>query len=50
MMIGTKFGKEGETKFKLPDLTEKVHKGLMYCIASKGTLPNIKSESEEDIL
>jgi microcystin-dependent protein len=44
MMIGTKFGQEGEFKFTLPDLREKAPPGLVYCIAAEGKLPKIQGE------
>lgn len=50
MLIGTKFGKEGDFQFKLPDLTEDAPKSLTYCIATEGELPQIFSESEDEIL
>ncbi|WP_066495607.1 phage tail protein [Abyssisolibacter fermentans] len=43
MLIGTKFGKEGDLQFKLPDLIETAPKGLTYCIATEGKLPKIHS-------
>ena len=47
MLIGTKFGKEGDFQFKLPDLTEAVPKGMTYCIAIEGRLPKIHGGREE---
>ncbi len=49
MLIGTKFGKDGELGFKLPDLTEASPQSLDYCIATKGEVPEIHSESEADM-
>lgn len=43
MLIGSKFGKEGEQQFKLPDLKKDAPKGLFYCIAIEGKLPKILS-------
>lgn len=43
MLIGRKFGKEGEHQFKLPDLTKITPRGLAYCIATEGKLPKIYS-------
>lgn len=50
MLLGKKFGKKGEFQFRLPDLTKEVPKGLTYCIAAEGELPQIHSESEENLL
>lgn len=41
MLIGTKFGKEGDLEFSLPDLIEDSPVNLTYCIATEGELPNI---------
>ncbi|QOR36845.1 tail fiber protein [Clostridium sp. 'deep sea'] len=43
MLIGTKFGKEGEHFFRLPNLLDKSSEGLIYCIATEGQLPNFKA-------
>lgn len=49
MLIGTKFGKEGDYKFKLPDLTDVTPKDLMYCIVTEGKVPKIHGESENSV-
>lgn len=48
MMIGTKFGQEGEFKFTLPDLREKAPPGVVYCIAVEGELPRLPGEGKND--
>ena len=47
MIMGTKFGQDGEYRFSLPDLREKSPPGLIYCIATEGRLPGIQGEGEE---
>lgn len=42
MMIGTKFGQEGQFRFALPDLREKAPPGLAYCIAAEGSIPELQ--------
>lgn len=44
MMIGTKFGQEGQFRFALPDLREKAPPGLAYCIAAEGSIPELQGE------
>jgi microcystin-dependent protein len=46
MIIGTKFGQGGKYQFSLPDLREKAPPGLIYCIATEGSLPRIQKEEE----
>lgn len=46
MLIGTKFGKDGDFQFRLPDLTENAPKDMTYCIAIDGEVPQIHGESE----
>lgn len=50
MLLGTKFGENGELQFKLPDLTEDAPEEMLYCIAIEGEVPKINGESEEDVL
>lgn len=50
MLIGTKFGKEGAHKFRLPNLTEVTPKDLTYCIATEGELPKIHSGGVDNML
>ncbi len=47
MMIGTKFGADGNFKFKLPDLRETASPGLIYCIAAEGELPSVDTAIEK---
>lgn len=42
MMIGNKFGQSDKTHFSLPDFTKNGPKGIRYCIAYKGQVPNIE--------
>lgn len=44
MLFGTKFGKEGELCFKLPNLIDDEPNNLTYCIAVEGELPKLYSE------
>lgn len=44
MMIGTKFGQDGEFKFSIPDLREKEPAGMAYCIAVEGSLPRLSDD------
>lgn len=46
MMLGTKFGQEGEYQFSLPDLREKAPPGLVYCIAAEGHIPEVRDKGE----
>jgi microcystin-dependent protein len=40
-LLGTQFGGDGTKDFGLPDLTNhEPHKGLTYCIATKGAPPS----------
>ena len=42
-LIGTRFGGDGSVSFNLPDLRAEVpSQGLRYCIALKGTYPNLR--------
>ena len=41
MMIGTKYGKADEVHFTLPDMKNSTPKGMIYCIAFEGEIPNI---------
>lgn len=50
MLLGTKFGQDGDMKFRLPDLTDAAPENLMYCIAAEGDVPEIHSESEDGVL
>ncbi|HWR54971.1 MAG TPA: phage tail protein [Negativicutes bacterium] len=47
MLLGTKFGQDGQFQFMLPDLRGKAPSGLVYCIAAEGELPRIQGEGEE---
>jgi microcystin-dependent protein len=47
MMMGTKFGQDGNYRFSLPDLRGKAPPGLIYCIATKGSLPAIRGVGDE---
>lgn len=47
MMIGTKFGQDGEFTFTLPDLREKAPQGLAYCIAIEGHIPKNLPETQK---
>jgi microcystin-dependent protein len=46
MIMGTKFGQDGEYQFSLPDLRGKAPPGLTYCIAVEGPIPGISNEGE----
>lgn len=46
MLIGTRFGKEGDHFFKLPNLKDKQFNNLTYCIAIQGDLPKINNKGE----
>lgn len=46
MLIGRKFGIEGAQKFKLPDLEKDAPRGITYCIATEGRLPEIHSNNQ----
>jgi len=41
MLLGDKFGKDGEHHFRLPDMTDSVREGFTYCIAIRGDIPEI---------
>lgn len=49
MMIGSKFGQEGQFNFSLPDLRDKAPPGLVYCIATEGSIPRIRDETMDEI-
>ena len=46
MIMGTKFGQDGEYQFSLPDLREEAPTGLVYCIATEGSLPPVQENGE----
>jgi microcystin-dependent protein len=46
MILGTKFGQDGEYRFSLPDLRGKAPPGLIYCISVEGSLPAVQGEED----
>ncbi|MFO7951467.1 MAG: tail fiber protein [Bacillota bacterium] len=41
MLIGTRFGGDGQQKFKLPDVQKESPQNLTYCIAVEGEFPGV---------
>ena len=46
MLLGDKFGKDGDHRFLLPEMTGAVQEGFTYCIATEGDIPKFISFHE----
>ena len=48
-MLGTKFGGEGASSFRLPDLRGEARPGFTFCIAVEGDIPRMNDTGIEHI-
>ena len=48
MILGTKFGKEGDLGFRLPDMRGDAKPGFRYCIAVEGDIPALSGISQSE--